>query len=123
MGKAGAQWGIFAAEAEGPMASAGAIANNDGFGAFTEASLGRAEGKVGPVRARLEPNINTGIGIKDGQFSVRNMFSFPYNVMMGIFSGQTAWVWDIVWEKGSRGFNRPWWGRSGKLLSPPSESS
>ena len=68
-GKAGAQWGVLAAEAEGPMAgaSAGADLKSGNLGAFAEASLGRVEGKVGPARVRLEPNVNSGIGAKDGQ--------------------------------------------------------
>ena len=72
-GKVGAQWGVLAAEAEGPMAAASVAVDlkSGNFGAFAEASLGRAEGKVGPARARLEPNINTGIGAKDGQAQLK----------------------------------------------------
>eukprot|EP00112_Aurelia_sp_Birch-Aquarium-sp1_P022169 Seg6152.1 transcript_id=Seg6152.1/GoldUCD/mRNA.D3Y31 product="hypothetical protein" protein_id=Seg6152.1/GoldUCD/D3Y31 len=72
-GKAGAQWGVFAAEAEGPMAAASVSDDfkSGNFGAFAEASIGRAEGKVGPARLRLEPNLNTGIGAKDGQAQVK----------------------------------------------------
>lgn len=38
---------------------------------FAEASLGRAEGQVGPVGARLEPNLNTGVGVREGQFQAK----------------------------------------------------
>ena len=59
LGKAGAQWGPFAVEAEGPMASAHAANRNwtqlfDRDDANLEAgvdlSLGRVEAKAGPVR-------------------------------------------------------------------------
>ncbi len=50
VGKAGAEWGIFGLEAEGPKASATAGAGHGNLGAFTEASAGRAEAKVGPAR-------------------------------------------------------------------------
>lgn len=50
-------------EFEGP--AAGTEVSKDYAG--VEASLGRAEGQVGPVGARVEPNLNTGAGIKDGQ--------------------------------------------------------
>jgi len=80
-GKAGAQYGILGVEAEGPKVAAG-VSNdirNGNWGAYTEASLGRAEGKVGPVRARLEPNLNTGAGFRDGQAQAK-FLGFGFSV-------------------------------------------
>ena len=72
-GKAGAQYSVFAAEAEAP--SAGAAANwdpkNMNMGAHAEASLFRAEARAVGVGARLEPNLNTGVGMREGQAEVK----------------------------------------------------
>ena len=72
-GKAGAQWKIVGVEAEGPNAGAGVNwdPSHGNAGAFAEAALGRAEAQVGPVGARLEPNLNTGAGFRDGQLQVK----------------------------------------------------
>ena len=53
MGKAGAQWKSLGAEAEGPSAAASVSDDfkNGNFGAFSEASVGRAEVK-GPLGVR-----------------------------------------------------------------------
>ena len=80
-GKVGAQWGVLAPEAEGPMGSASVATDPESgnLGAFAEASLGRVEGKVGPARARLELNVNTGIGMKDGQGQLK-LLGIGYSV-------------------------------------------
>lgn len=65
-GLAEAQHGIANAQAEGPSARARALCGREGFGAFAEASAGRAEGNLGPIGVRLEPNINTGAGMRNG---------------------------------------------------------
>eukprot|EP00116_Pleurobrachia_bachei_P011281 sb/3471543/ len=81
-GKAGAQWKSLGAEAEGPSAAATASLDikNGNFGAFSEASVGRAEVK-GPlgVRARLDPNLDTGIGLQSGQLKAK-LFGFGFSV-------------------------------------------
>ena len=71
MGKAGAQWNIFGVEAEGPSAGAGANAGGHDLCVFAEASAGRAEVHIGPVGARIEPNVNTGIGIRGNNIQAR----------------------------------------------------
>jgi len=72
MGKAGAQWGPVGVEAAGPSAGAEAMCGDAGYGAFADASLGRAEAKLGKyVGATVEPNLNTGIGYRDGELSVK----------------------------------------------------
>ena len=40
------------------------------FGPFAEASLFRIEAKIVPLRVRFEPNLNSGVGMKDGQGQV-----------------------------------------------------
>lgn len=65
-GHAEAQGGVFRVSADGPAAGASAMAGETGFGAFGEASLGKVEVSAGPVRAHLEPNINTGVGMRNG---------------------------------------------------------
>ena len=49
-------------------------------GAFAEASIGRAELQVGPVGARLEPNLNTGVGLRDGALQAK---AFGFGVSAG----------------------------------------
>ena len=77
-GKAGAQWTVLGVEAEGPNAQAGANwdPTRGNAGAFANAALGRAELQVlrgtplGFV-ASIEPNLNTGIGLRDGKLEVK----------------------------------------------------
>ena len=77
-GKAGAQWTVLGVEAEGPNAKAGANwdPTKGNAGAFADASLGRAElqilrGTPLGVVASIEPNLNTGIGLKNGKLEVK----------------------------------------------------
>ena len=67
IGKAGVQVGVVAVEAEGP--SAGFECSE--FYVGGEASLVRVEGQVMGVGARLEPNLNTGIGVTGGQVKAK----------------------------------------------------
>jgi hypothetical protein len=56
--------------ARGPSAEAAAVAGA-GFGAWAGASLGRAEVNLGPVVGiHVEPNLNTGVGVRDGNLDV-----------------------------------------------------
>ena len=53
-----------------PNASAAALCGEHGFGAFTEAEVGRMEGGFGPIRAATHLNVNTGIGVRNEGFEV-----------------------------------------------------
>jgi len=68
-GKAGAIWGVFGVEAEGPKVAKGLFSRHHfgNLGPLAEASLFRLEAKCLPIRFRLEPNLNSGIGLKDGE--------------------------------------------------------
>ena len=77
-GKAGAQYKVLAVEAEGPSAGA----EYDGWYASAEASLGRAEGQVLGVGVRLEPNLNTGIGVTGGQIKAK-VAGFGVTILKG----------------------------------------
>mmetsp|Transcript_58522 Transcript_58522/g.164080 ORF Transcript_58522/g.164080 Transcript_58522/m.164080 type:complete len:243 (+) Transcript_58522:70-798(+) len=69
VGRSEIQHGIFKFQAEGPNAGVEAIARNDeGFGVFADASLARVSGHIGPVGVRFEPNLNTGYGVRSGNF-------------------------------------------------------
>ena len=49
----------------GPAATAALLLGRQGVGAFFEAELGRAEFGVGPLRAAIHVNVNTGFGIRN----------------------------------------------------------
>jgi len=78
-GRVEVQDGIFNAQAEGPSARARALCGEGGIGAFAEASLGRAEANLGPLGLRLEPNVNTGIGVQNGNVEA-NLLGFGFAV-------------------------------------------
>jgi len=78
-GKAGVQFTWYGGEVEEPSAAAGVLAGDGGYGAFTEASLGRVEGNMVFASARLEPNLNTGVGVRDGTFEL-NVLGFGFQV-------------------------------------------
>ena len=86
-GKAGAQFSVLGVEVEGPRAGAGAsnALKQLQFGAFADASLARAELQVGPVGARIEPNVNTAIGVRNGGFQLK-LLGFGIS-SKGLFSG------------------------------------
>lgn len=67
-GHAEAQGNVFRAAVNGPEAGAQALCGKAGFGAFGDASLGKAEVGIGGARVRYEPNVNTGIGVRQGNF-------------------------------------------------------
>jgi len=62
---------VVGTEVEGPSGAVCAGLDNDYAGAMVRGSLGRAEVRAGPVRARVEPNIDTGLGIIDGNAEVK----------------------------------------------------
>jgi len=72
-GKAGVVFGVFGVEVEGPKLTKGIFTKPHfgNFGPFAEASLFRMEAKIVPLRVRFEPNLNSGVGMKDGQGQVR----------------------------------------------------
>jgi hypothetical protein len=70
-GEARASKGYFSAMYRGPSYEAAAVAGA-GLGAWAGASpVGRAEVNLGPViGVHLEPNLNTGLGVRDGNVDV-----------------------------------------------------
>ena len=70
-GKAGVVFGVFGVEV-GPKLSKGIFTKPHfgNFRNFAEASLFRFEAKIVPLRIRFEPNLNSGVGMKDGQGQV-----------------------------------------------------
>ena len=62
-----------AVEAEGPncAAIAGNLRNSAYAGAMAKVSLFRVETQVGIARVRIEPNLDTGVGIIDGNLEVK----------------------------------------------------
>merc|ERR1712136_569676 len=79
MGKAGFQGTFYGGEVEGPSAAAGAYGGSGSYGMSSEASLGRVEGNVGFVAARIEPNVNTGVGIRDETVEA-NFLGFGFQI-------------------------------------------
>ena len=71
-GKAGVIFVVFGVEVEGPKLSKGIFTKPHfgNLGPFAEASLFRIEAKIVPLRVRFEPNLNSGVGMKDGQGQV-----------------------------------------------------
>lgn len=57
--------GILNGALDAPNASAAALCGREGFGAFSEAELGRAEGGIGPIRVAAHLNANTSIGFRN----------------------------------------------------------
>ena len=72
-GKVGGIWHLFGIEMEGPKVARGAFPHKcwGNWGPFAEASLFRIEAKCIPLRLRLEPNLNTRFGLRDGQFQLK----------------------------------------------------
>lgn len=60
VGRAGAKFSVFEAEAKGPNASAGAEASVLGVSAMARAELGSASAGVGPFTAKLGLGVDTG---------------------------------------------------------------
>uniref|UniRef100_A0A4W6FD90 Uncharacterized protein n=1 Tax=Lates calcarifer TaxID=8187 RepID=A0A4W6FD90_LATCA len=58
---AGAEWGVFDAEAKGPNASAGASAGSLGAQAFAKAELASASASAGPLKAKVGLAADTGV--------------------------------------------------------------
>ena len=71
-GKASAGDVIFV-EVEGPNAGVAAgNGNNEAYvGAMAKAALARVEARLGPARLRFEPNVDTGVGIIDGNLEIK----------------------------------------------------
>ena len=61
------------------------LGKDAGYGAFVEASLGRVEGRLGKhVGASIEPNVNTGAGVRNGEASVKFLgFGGSVNTNLG----------------------------------------
>ena len=57
--------GLLNGALDGPNAAAAAMCSRQGFGAFGEAELGRAEAGFGPVRLAAHLNINTCLGFRN----------------------------------------------------------
>jgi hypothetical protein len=70
-GETRASFGWYNSMYRGPSAEASAVAGG-GFGAWANVSpVGRAEVNLGPVFGmHVEPNINTGLGVRDGNLDV-----------------------------------------------------
>jgi len=71
-GKLGGIWRVFGFEAEGPKTAIGGSTGlkYGNWGPFCEASLLRIEAKF-ILRARLDLNVNTGFGLRDGHLQVK----------------------------------------------------
>lgn len=79
VGHAEAQHGIAKVRAEGPHAGARAIAGAEGFGAFAEASYGRADANLGPIGVHANLNANTGAGMRNGNLEA-SVVGFGFQV-------------------------------------------
>jgi len=69
--KTGAQGAIFGIEAEGPNAGVRVSAGDGRYESVWEAALSRAEVKAGPIKVRVEPNVNTGAGYSNGNIFLK----------------------------------------------------
>lgn len=63
VGRAGAEWGVFSAEAKGPNASAEAEANILEAGAMAKAEIGSVSAAAGPLKVKLGLGVDTGVKI------------------------------------------------------------
>ncbi|KAL7856538.1 hypothetical protein SRHO_G00154370 [Serrasalmus rhombeus] len=63
VGRAGARWSIFQAEARGPNASANAEANLAEAGAMARAEVGSASASAGPLGVKVGLGVDTGVKI------------------------------------------------------------
>lgn len=61
VGRAGAEFSVFEAEAKGPNVSAGAEASVTGVGAMARAELASVSAGAGPVTAKLGLGVDTGV--------------------------------------------------------------
>lgn len=71
IGRAGAHWSIFEAEAKGPNASASAEANVLGAGAMARAEVGSASASAGPVGVKVGLGVDTGVSVGPGTAEVK----------------------------------------------------
>lgn len=64
---------LLAIDLEGPKIATGNSVQNyyGNIGPYMEASLFRIEAKLWALRVRIEPNIHSGIGLRDGQVQVK----------------------------------------------------
>ena len=56
---------------EGPYAGVRVSAGDGSYGSEVEAALARGEIKAGPIKVRVEPNVNTGAGYSNGNFFLK----------------------------------------------------
>ncbi|XP_043099478.1 uncharacterized protein LOC122353873 [Puntigrus tetrazona] len=63
VGRAGAEFSVFEAEAKGPNASAGVEANVTGVGAMARAELASASAQAGPVGVKVGLGVDTGASV------------------------------------------------------------
>jgi hypothetical protein len=72
-GRVGAVWRIFGFDAEGPKIARGSSVEYfyGNYGPYFEAALFRLEAKVFVFRARIELNVNSGLGFRDGQLQIK----------------------------------------------------
>ena len=68
VGRAGAEWSIFEAEAKGPNASVGAEVSAGTLSAtlFARAGLGSASASAGPLTAKVGLSVDTGVSVGAG---------------------------------------------------------
>uniref|UniRef100_A0A3B3SL68 Uncharacterized protein n=1 Tax=Paramormyrops kingsleyae TaxID=1676925 RepID=A0A3B3SL68_9TELE len=71
IGRAGAHWSIFEAEANGPNASASAEANVLGAGAMARAEVGSASASAGPVYVKAGLGVDTGVKIGPTEVEIK----------------------------------------------------
>ncbi|MCI4384624.1 hypothetical protein PGIGA_G00040880, partial [Pangasianodon gigas] len=71
VGRAGASWSIFSAEAKGPNASAKAEADILEARAMAQAELGSVSASAGPVEAKLGLGIDTGVKVNPGNVELK----------------------------------------------------
>lgn len=89
VGRSETQHGVARAAAEGPAVGAKALCGDEGFGAFAKASVGRAEAGIGnPVGVHVDLNINTGVGVHDGNFEA-SVLGFGTKIGQGGFEVNT----------------------------------
>ncbi|KAJ4934693.1 hypothetical protein JOQ06_007478 [Pogonophryne albipinna] len=73
VGRAGAEWSFFDAEAKGPNASVGAVASagNLSASAFARAELGSASASAGPLKATVGLSVDTGVSVGAGSVEAK----------------------------------------------------
>ncbi|KAI5103634.1 hypothetical protein C0J45_7215, partial [Silurus meridionalis] len=94
VGRAGAAWSVFSAEARGPNAAASAKAKGLEAGAIVGAELGSVSAVAGPVEAKLGLGVETGVSLGPAKLELKLLgtgFTLGNIIEVSFFGSKLTW--------------------------------